>query len=91
MALFNYFSTLFKRKPLSPFRQYERIIKRMGYKRDGEGQFKKENSSGLTMIWFSESGVRIKVYVDGYAESDFLSASNCDIEKLKRFIIRNEL
>jgi hypothetical protein len=91
MSVLNFFSALLKRNPLTPYNVCENTIKKMGYKKDSEGCFLKENSSGRTMIWLSESGVKIKVYGGGYSESEFLPAPLPDTEKLKNFIRENEL
>ena len=91
MSLLTIIKSFFESKPKTPYEECVKIIRKMGYKRDGEGCFLKENSSGRTMIWVTENGIKIKVYAGGYAESDFLPAPLPNVEKLKRFIRENEL
>ena len=91
MKLVNYLKSLFTKSPKTPYKQCERVIRKLGYKKEDEGAFISESSSGTTMIWLSENGVKIKVYAHGYAESDYLPAPLPDSETLKSFIRRNEL
>ncbi len=91
MKLVNYFKSLFTKSPKTPYKQCERVIRKLGYKKEDEGTFISESSSGTTMIWLSENGVKIKVYAHGYAESDYLPAPLPDAATLKSFIRRNEL
>jgi hypothetical protein len=91
MKLINYLKSLFTKSPNSPYKECARTIRRMGYKKEDEGTFVREDYSGRTMIWLSEEGVRIKVYANGYGESDFLPAPLPDKETLRSFIRRNEL
>ena len=75
----------------SPYKECERVIRKLGYKKEEEGTFFREDNSGKTMIWLSENGVKIKVYAHGYGESDYLPAPLPDKETLRSFIRRNEL
>ena len=75
----------------SPYKECERVIRKLGYKKEEEGTFVREDYSGKTMIWLSENGVKIKVYAHGYGESDYLPAPLPDKETLRSFIRRNEL
>ena len=70
---------------------FEKTIKGMGYKTDGEKTFLKVNSGGRTYIWVNENGIKIKVYANGYGESDFLPSKLITIDSLKQFIKENEL
>lgn len=88
--MIKFLKTLFSKKELTETEQAKRIIRRMGYKKDGGDTFVKEASHGKTMIWLINGGVKIKVYAGGYAESDFLSQP-LEKEKLKRFIRSNQL
>jgi hypothetical protein len=88
MKLINYIKDLFTK---SPYKECEKTIRKLGYKKEDEGTFVKEDYSGRKMIWLSEEGVKIKVYANGYAESDFLPAPLPDAATLKSFIGRNEL
>ena len=63
----------------------------MGYKKEGEGAFVKEKSSGRTCIWIQGNGIKIKVYAYGYGESDFLPTDQLTVDRLKQFIGENEL
>ncbi len=88
MKITNYIKSLFAK---SPYKESEKTIRKLGYKKEDEGTFVRENSSGTTIIWLSEDGVRIKAYADGYGESDFLPAPLPDKEILMSFIRSNEL
>lgn len=83
--------SLFTKSPNTPYKECEKTIRKLGYKKEDEGTFVKEDYSGRTMIWISEKGVKIKVYANGYAESDFLPAPLPDAATLKSFIRSNEL
>lgn len=63
----------------------------MGYKYEDEDTFVKKSYNGRTIISLMDSGIKIKVYAYGYAESDFLPNPHIDQEKLKQFIRKNEL
>jgi hypothetical protein len=91
MSIINCLKKIFKKSPKTPYKQCERVIRKLGYKKEDEGTFISESSSGTTMIWLSENGVKIKVYAHGYAETDYLPAPLPDAETLKSFIRRNEL
>ena len=91
MKLINYIKELFTKAPNTPYKDCERTIRKLGYKKESEGTFVREDYSGRTMIWLSESGVKIKVYANGYGESDFMPAPLPDKETLRSFIRRNEL
>ena len=62
MKLVNYFKSLFTKSPKTPYKQCERVIRKLGYKKEDEGAFISESSSGTTMIWLSENGVKIKAF-----------------------------
>lgn len=91
MNIIDQLKSLFIKSPNSPYKECARTIRRMGYKKQDEGTFINESSSGRTVIWLSEEGVRIKVYAHGYGESDFLPAPLPDKATLKSFIRSNEL
>ena len=91
MKLFKIISSLFTREPKSPMNEIEKTIRRMGYKAEGENTFVKINSSGRTYIWNQENGIKIKVYSNGYGESDFLPSIHITVDRLKQFIRENEL
>jgi hypothetical protein len=91
MKLVNYLKSLFTKSPNAPYKECQRVIRKLGYKKEDEGTFISESSSGTTMIWLSQNGVKIKVYAHGYAETDYLPAPLPDAETLKNFIRRNEL
>lgn len=90
MSIADVLNRLFTKTPASPFKEMEKMVKRMGYSDDG-GSFIKEGSTGRTTIWISEAGVKIKVYSGGYGESDFMPSPILDMAKLKTFIRSNEL
>jgi len=91
MKLLNYLKSLFTKSPNTPHKECERTIRKLGYKKEDEGTFIRESSSGRTTIWLYEDSVKIKVYAHGYAETDYLPAPLPDAETLKNFIRRNEL
>lgn len=91
MQILNYLKSLFAKSPKTPYKQCERVIRKLGYKKEGDGTFIRESSSGRTIIWLYEDSVKIKVYAHGYAETDYLPAPLPDAETLKSFIRRNEL
>lgn len=91
MSLSKYIINIFKTTPITPFKVCERTIRKLGYKKEDEGTFIRESSSGRTTIWLYENSVKIKVYAHGYAETDYLPAPLPDVETLKSFIRRNEL
>lgn len=91
MSILFYIKSLFTSSPNAPYKDCEKIIKKLGYKKEDEGTFVREDYSGRTMVWLSEKGVKIKVYANGYAESDFLPAPLPDAATLKSFIRSNEL
>ena len=91
MNLTDKLKSLFTKSQKNPYKVCEKTIRRMGYKKEDEGTFVKEDYSGTTMVWLSEKGVRIKVYANGYGESDFLPAPLPDAATLKSFIRSNEL
>ena len=91
MKLLNYLKSLFTISPKTPYKQCERVIRKLGYKKEDEGTFIRESSSGRTTIWLYEDSLKIKVYAHGYAETDYLPAPLPDAETLKSFIRRNEL
>ena len=91
MKLINYLTSLITKSPNSPYKKCEKVIRKLGYKKEGDGTFIRESSSGRTTIWLYEDSVKIKVYAHGYAETDYLPAPLPDAETLKSFIRRNEL
>jgi hypothetical protein len=91
MSILNNFISIFSKSPKTPYKHCERLIKKLGYKKEDEGTFISESSNGTTMIWLSENGVKIKVYAHGYAETDYLPAPLPDAETLRNFIRSNEL
>ena len=91
MSLISYLKDAFRKGPETPYKSWEKIILKLGYKKGNNDTFVKESSVGSTMIWLLESGVKIKVYVHDYGESDFLPASLADAATLKSFIRSNEL
>jgi hypothetical protein len=91
MNILKILNSLFSKSPKTPYKQCERVIRKLGYKKEDEGTFISESSNGTTMIWLSENGVKIKVYAHGYAETDYLPAPLPDAETLKSFIRSNEL
>ena len=91
MEIINYLKSLFTKSSNTPYKKCERIIRKLGYKKEGDGTFIKESSSGRTTIWLDEDSVKIKVYAHGYAETDYLPSPLPDAETLKSFIRRNEL
>ena len=91
MILINYLKDLFATTPKTPYKQCEKVIRKLGYKNEGDGTFIRESSSGRTTIWLYKDSVKIKVYAHGYAETDYLPAPLPDVETLKSFIRRNEL
>jgi hypothetical protein len=91
MQLLNYLKSLFTKSPKTPYKQCEKVIRNLGYKKEGDGNFIRESSSGRTTIWLYENSVKIKVYAHGYAETDYLPAPLPDAETLKSFIRSNEL
>ena len=91
MSILNYLKKIIKESPKTPYKQCERVIRKLGYKKEDEGTFVSESSNGTTMIWLSENGVKIKVYAHGYAETDYLPAPLPDAETLRSFIRSNEL
>jgi hypothetical protein len=91
MSILNNVISIFSKSPKTPYQQCERVIRKLGYKKEDEGTFISESSSGTTMIWLSENGVKIKEYAHGYAETDYLPAPLTEAETLKSFIRCNEL
>lgn len=91
MELVNYLKSLFTKSPNTPYKECERTISKLGYKKEHDGTFIRESSNGRTTIWLYEDSVKIKVYAHGYAESDYLPAPLPDAATLKSFIRRNEL
>lgn len=91
MNILEILKTLFTKSPNTPYKECEKTIRKLGYKKEDEGTFVREDYSGRTMIWLSEKGVKIKVYANGYAESDFLPAPLPDKATLRSFIRSNEL
>ena len=90
MSLFKFITNLFSTKELTEYEQIKKTIKKKGYRNDGSDTFVKESRKGRTMIWITDSGVRIKVYSSDYAESDFLSRP-IEKEKLEDFIDSNQI
>lgn len=90
MSILNYLKDIFTKDPKTPYKRWEKIITKLGYKKGRNDVFVKESSIGRTMIWLSENGVKIKVYAHDYGESDFLPASLADAATLKSFIRSNE-
>ncbi len=91
MNILKILNSLYTKSPKTPYKQCEKVIRKLGYKKEDEGTFISESFSGTTMIWLSENGVKIKVYAHGYAETDYLPAPLPDAETLRSFIRRNEL
>ena len=89
--IFDYLASIFKKKPLTGYAQFERIIKKLGYEALGEGRFEKETSTAMNVIWIMPSGIKFKVYVDGYAESDFYKYPIKSEQALIEFIRSNEV
>ena len=67
-----------------------RTFRRMGYKKDGEDSFEKVRSNSRTIIWLSKDYIRIKAYISGYAESDYVSFPPESEKALRKFIQGNE-
>jgi hypothetical protein len=88
--ILKYLEGMFKKKPLSEHAKYERIIKKMGYRSQGENRFEKETNIAMNVIWIMPAGIKFKVYVNGYAESDFYSYPIKNEESLIEFIRLNE-
>ena len=91
MSIKKFLLNLFNNASKSPKNEFERTIKKMGYKEDGINTYVKEKSSGRTYIWIQDSGIKIKVYAYGYGESDFLPSNQLTVDRLKQFIRENEL
>ncbi|MEC4050100.1 hypothetical protein OX284_011715 [Flavobacterium sp. SUN046] len=91
MKLTNILKSVFSKSQNTPYKECERTIKKLGYKKQDQGVFVRDSSSGRTTIWLYEDSVKIKVYASGYAESDYLPAPLPDAETLRSFIRRNEL
>jgi hypothetical protein len=91
MKLVNYLKSLFTKSHNTPYKECERTLRKLGYKKEHDGTFIRESSSGRTTIWLFDDSVKIKVYAHGYAESDYLPAPLPDAATLKSFIRRNEL
>jgi hypothetical protein len=91
MKIIKWFTALFRKREMSNDDLIKKTIRKMRYKKDGDGTFVYESQSGRTMIWLVKDGVKIKVYAHGYAESDFLEGPVTDMKKLKKFISQNEV
>jgi hypothetical protein len=91
MIALNFIINFFSKSPKTPYKQCEKVIRKLGYKKEDDGTFIRESSSGRTTIWLYENSVKIKVYAHGYAETDYLPAPLPDAETLKSFIRSNEL
>ena len=91
MKIYNVLINLFKRKDLSPIEMSRKTIKKMGYRLDGNDIYLKTYPNGRTMIWLSESGIKLKVYAGGYGESDFWPGPLLDQESLWKFIKEHEI
>jgi len=84
-----WFEKLFEKKQPDPLKKYRRTIRRCGYKKNGNDSYYKDTRMGQNIIWLSSSDVMIKVYGNGYGESEYLKAP-FDTTTLKKFIKRNE-
>ncbi len=91
MNVISIIKNFFKIKPKTPYQECVKTIRKLGYKKESEGFYIRDSSSGTTTIWISEDGIRIKVYSGGYAESDFWPAPLPNTKQLTRFIRQNEL
>ena len=91
MSILNNLISIFSKSPKTPYKQCERVIRKLGYKKEDVGTFIRESSSGRTTILLYEDSLKIKVYAHGYAERDYLKAPLPDAETLKSFIRSNQL
>ena len=91
MNILTNLKTFFSNKSDSLKLNCEKIIKRLGFKKDEQGSFVNKTLSGRTMIWLSEKGLKIKVYAHGYGETDFLPSPLEDKNRIVNFIRENEL
>ena len=89
--MLNFVRSIFKIKPPTPYQICIKTISRMGYKQDIDGSYIKENVSGLTKVWFFNTGVKIKVVGKGYDKADFLPDPLPVAVKLTAFIKSFEL
>ncbi len=89
-SILKYLVGMFKNKPLTEYAQYERVILKMGYESQGESRFEKETSTAMNVIWIMPAGIKVKVYANGYAESDFYKYPIKNKESLIEFIRSNE-
>ncbi len=91
MKIIKLLTNLFKKRELTPDEMAEKVIRKMGFKKEREGTFVRESYNGRTMIWLMNDGILIKVYSGDYGESDFLKGPVTDPEKIKNFISNNAL
>jgi hypothetical protein len=89
-SILKYLEGIFKKKPLTEYAQFERIIKKMGYESQGDGRFEKETTTAMNVIWIMPAGIKVKIYAFGYAESDFYKYPIKNEQSLIEFIRSNE-
>lgn len=71
--------------------QLHKIFLSYGYSHDGEGMYSKHLGRCFAMIQINQNGIFLKVYGDGYAESDFISNIDLTESNLRSFLTANSI
>ena len=68
-----------------------KVILSFGYLHDGGGMYSKHVGRCFAMIQINQNGIFLKVYGDGYAESDFISNIDLTESNLRSFLTANSI
>lgn len=71
--------------------QLHKIFLSYGYIHDGEGMYSKHAGRCFAMIQINQNGIFLKVYGDGYAESDFISNIGLTESQMRSFLNANSI
>lgn len=89
MNILSWFSSLLKNKPKSQEEMAARIVKRFGYTHTSDYSFYSDSYHGRTEINISSAGLKLKVYYNGFSETEFLKWP-ADKQWIKEFIRYNQ-
>lgn len=85
MRILSYFKSFFQGKPQSQEAIACRVVSKMGYMKIGNCSYERDSYHGRTLIDISGNGLKLKVYGNGFSESEFLKWP-ADKKRIKEFV-----
>jgi hypothetical protein len=89
MNLIEKFKSLFVNDTPECYRYAEKVIRRMGFKKVSTCTYSSISQYGEKMITFRNGDMYIKVYGNGYAETEVLRGPLDNKKKIKNFVLSN--